>query len=304
MNRNQVQNQIDIEETFSRKKIAGVIRQYLLQDSDVVEAIQSAKQALLEWSEQEYYASKNERIRQFMERHSERLDDLILDIFEVVLVHELPEQLVSVVGVLIGKLGLSDQSRGAVMVAELLTVLSSSGAFGVHKSGENQDAPWVVTSYWEVPSELRAYILHTKYLPPMVVEPLEVTQNFETGLLTERGSLILGKGNYHEKDICLDSINRFNRVPLKLNVELLCELGEEPKQEFKEADKRRQWRTFVDESYQTYRDLYRLGNQFWLTHRVDKRGRTYAQGYHISTQGNSFRKAIIEFADEEIIEGI
>jgi DNA-directed RNA polymerase len=48
--------------------------------------------------------------------------------------------------------------------------------------------------------------------------------------------------------------------------------------------------------------LAKNNNQFWLTHRVDKRGRLYAMGYHTSTQGNAFQKASIEFANEEIID--
>jgi DNA-directed RNA polymerase len=41
------------------------------------------------------------------------------------------------------------------------------------------------------------------------------------------------------------------------------------------------------------------GNRFWLTHKYDKRGRTYCQGYHVSYQGNDYNKACIEFADGE-----
>ena len=45
------------------------------------------------------------------------------------------------------------------------------------------------------------------------------------------------------------------------------------------------------------------GNRFYLTHKVDKRGRIYAQGYHITTQGTAFKKAMIELAEPEFIEG-
>ena len=43
------------------------------------------------------------------------------------------------------------------------------------------------------------------------------------------------------------------------------------------------------------------GNHFYLTHRYDKRGRTYAQGYYINPQGNEWNKAVLEFADKEIV---
>jgi DNA-directed RNA polymerase len=48
--------------------------------------------------------------------------------------------------------------------------------------------------------------------------------------------------------------------------------------------------------------LEEYGNEFYLTHRYDKRGRVYCQGYHISYQGNAWNKSVIELADKEIIE--
>ena len=46
------------------------------------------------------------------------------------------------------------------------------------------------------------------------------------------------------------------------------------------------------------------GNRFYETHKVDKRGRLYSIGYHLNTQGSAFQKAMIELADEEIVEGV
>ena len=49
--------------------------------------------------------------------------------------------------------------------------------------------------------------------------------------------------------------------------------------------------------------LAKQGNQFYLTHKVDKRLRLYAQGYHVTTQGSPFKKASIELHKEEIVNG-
>jgi hypothetical protein len=43
-------------------------------------------------------------------------------------------------------------------------------------------------------------------------------------------------------------------------------------------------------------------NVFYLTHRYDKRGRTYCQGYHVNYQGTAWNKACVEFAQKELIE--
>ena len=40
---------------------------------------------------------------------------------------------------------------------------------------------------------------------------------------------------------------------------------------------------------------------FYLTHAYDKRGRTYAQGYHVSYQGNDWNKACVQFGRAEAL---
>jgi DNA-directed RNA polymerase len=44
-----------------------------------------------------------------------------------------------------------------------------------------------------------------------------------------------------------------------------------------------------------------LGNEFYLTHKYDKRGRSYSQGYHINYQGNAWNKAVVCLADKEFV---
>ena len=48
--------------------------------------------------------------------------------------------------------------------------------------------------------------------------------------------------------------------------------------------------------------LVNAGNRFFLTHAYDKRGRTYAKGYHVNYQGNDWNKATICFAEGEIVK--
>jgi DNA-directed RNA polymerase len=50
--------------------------------------------------------------------------------------------------------------------------------------------------------------------------------------------------------------------------------------------------------------MVQCGNHFYLTHKVDKRGRIYACGYHINTQGTAFKKAQLELVNEEIVTGV
>ncbi|MNX99393.1 hypothetical protein D3C86_1318360 [compost metagenome] len=144
----------------------------------------------------------------------------------------------------------------------------------------------------------------------MVVRPRLVRTNRDTGMLNTGGSLIL-KNNHHEGDICLDHINRSNDIKFTINFHVADMVKNqwkgldkakpgEPREEF---EKRK--RAFVKYD-RTARDVMKLitehGNEFWLLHKYDKRGRTYCQGYHVNFQGSPWNKAIVEFANKEIIE--
>lgn len=146
---------------------------------------------------------------------------------------------------------------------------------------------------------------------PMVVEPRELKTNHDTGYFTSRNSVIL-KDNHHDKDVCLDHLNHMNRIKLTLNNEVAMMIKNEwrnldkPKdgEDRKEFDKRRK----AFEKYdRTARDVMlhlEIGGDggFYLTHKYDKRGRVYCQGYHVNYQGNTWNKAVIEFANQEIVE--
>ena len=52
-------------------------------------------------------------------------------------------------------------------------------------------------------------------------------------------------------------------------------------------------------SHDVLAGLMAQGNRFHLTYKYDKRGRTYAQGYHVNPQGSDWNKACVVFADAE-----
>jgi hypothetical protein len=138
----------------------------------------------------------------------------------------------------------------------------------------------------------------------MVCSPLPLTHNYSSGYLTHNDSLILGSDNHHDGDICLDVLNTMNNVALKLDTDFLSTVEEMPTFEMDTQDKIDQWRAFKKNSYCFYTLMATQGNRFYLTHKVDKRGRIYASGYHINTQGTAFKKAMLELAKEELVEGV
>ena len=94
-----------------------------------------------------------------------------------------------------------------------------------------------------------------------------------------------------------------NKVALKLDTAFLCKVEEEPTFELDTPERIELWARFKTQSYSFYHLMVECGNTLYLTHKVDKRGRIYAMGYHISSMGTPFKKAMLELAKEEIVTG-
>ena len=158
----------------------------------------------------------------------------------------------------------------------------------------------------DVQEELDTY----QFPLPMIVEPKELKTNHDTGYYTSRNSVIL-KDNHHDSDVCLDHLNHMNRIKLKLNTTVTSMIKNQwrnldkpkPGEDRKDFDKRRKaFEKYDRTAYQIMSHLEIAGDEFYLTHKYDKRGRVYCQGYHVNYMGNSWNKAVIEFAHEEVVE--
>lgn len=164
-----------------------------------------------------------------------------------------------------------------------------------------------VTITQEVQDELDRF----QYPLPMVVIPRTVKCNRETGMLMSGGSLIL-KNNHHEDDICLDHINRSNRIKFSINWDVVTMV----KNQWRGLDKAKPGETRDDfnrrkrafEKYdRTAKDVMETvtehENGFYILNKYDKRGRSYSCGYHINPQGADWNKACVEFFNKEVIDG-
>lgn len=163
---------------------------------------------------------------------------------------------------------------------------------------------------FDISKDVQEEINRYQYPLPMVIPPAEVTCNRETGYLTSRGSIILKK-NHHNDDVCLDHINRMNSIRFTIDddtaflIENQWRHLDRPKDGESYADYQKRQKAF--EKYDTTSKevigkILSLGNEFYLTHKYDKRGRTYCQGYHVTYMGNAWNKAVIELADKELVE--
>lgn len=295
----QITRQENIERQFNRKHIDGYIKKELEALPEMEAKIEQGVGLLVQYMSQDYYASKNARIAQLqgMDLHS-----LVLSIFMGVAYCIRPELFTAVTSQLASRLKMSDKVAAIQTIAEILAVLCNTDVFDITKEG--RDASLKVISRIPLSASLVSYIENSQYLPPMVCRPLPLENNYSSGYLTHNDSLILGSGNHHEGDICLDVINLLNQVPLRLDTEFLSTFEEQPTFALDTQEQRESWDRYKRQSYDFYLMLAQYGNQFYLTHKVDKRGRIYSQGYHVTTQGTAFKKASIELAQEEIINGV
>jgi hypothetical protein len=293
-------NQEFNEKRYNRKHIDGKIKESILNNPEMVKKILDGISLIQAYMASTYYESKNKRIAQLK---GIDLEQLVLDIFVGVAYCQIEELFTSVTAQLAGRLGFSDRTEAITTVAEIVAVLCNTDAFDINKA--NKMASLMIQSKIPLEDNLVDWIVHSQYLPPMVCEPLELRNNFSSGYLTHNDSLLLGGPiNHHDGDICLDVLNTINKVALTMDLEFLSTYEEMPTFDLDTPDKINQWKNFKKQSYRFYDLIQNQGNHFYLTHKVDKRGRVYAQGYHISTQGTAFKKAMIELAEPEYIEGV
>lgn len=291
------------EKRYNRKHIDGYIREFIQNDPVMQERIVQGVQLVAEFIKPAYndgyYASKNARLIQLA---SIEPVALVTDIFVGVAYCLRDELFTSVTSQMAARLRFSDKVEAITTIAELMAVLCNTDVFDINKA--DKMASLTIKSRIPLTQKLLTFIDESQYLPPMVCEPLELTSNFTSGHLTHNDSLILGSGNHHDGDICLDVLNLMNRVELSLDLDFLCTVEEEPTFELDTQEKKDEWLKFKKQSYRFYDLIQSQGNVFHMTHKVDKRGRAYSQGYHINPQGASFKKAMIELTNAEIIEGV
>lgn len=287
------------EKRFNRKHIDKKIREEISTNQFMKAKVAQGVQLVKEYINGKYYDSKMKRVAQLKNME---LEPLVTDIFVGIAYCQVAELFTSVTASMASRLRFSDKTEAIMTVAELVAVLCNTDAFDISK--EDKQSSLMVQSRIPLSDQLLDFVNQSSYLPPMVCEPMELTSNFSSGYLTHNDSLVLGTGNHHDGDICLDVLNTINKVALKLDTEFLCKVEEDPTYAFETKKQHDQWLEFKKQSYRMYMRMVDDGNCFYLTNKVDKRGRIYASGYHISTQGSSFKKACVELFNEEIVEGV
>lgn len=166
-----------------------------------------------------------------------------------------------------------------------------------------------IHSKWSMTEDMVNEYKNKIYKLPMVIPPNKVNMNHDNKgsgyYLDEKDSLILT--HHHSKRICTDVIEILNNIPLTINKKVVkkavhtnssCYQKEnESKEEFQA--RMEHWKIFLKQTEFVHGMIG--DNPFFLTHKFDTRGRVYDMGYHVHTQGDSYSKAVIQLANEEVV---
>jgi hypothetical protein len=291
------------EERFNRKHIDAKIRKEIDESPVMQDKLATAVKLVFQYLNppKPYYNSKQVRVNQVNDMKLD-ITALVADLAVGIAYFTREELFTSVTSQLSSRLRFSDRAEAIATVAEITACLCHAEICDINKA--NRNASLMLVSKINLSQQLVEFVNNSQILPPMVCEPLPLSHNFSSGYLTHNDSLILGSGNHHDGDICLDTLNTMGRVALSLDTEFLSKVEEVPTFELDTLKKSEQWDIFKKQSYCFYSLMAQQGNRFYLNYKVDKRGRAYAHGYHINPQGASFKKAMLEFAEPELVEGV
>ena len=154
----------------------------------------------------------------------------------------------------------------------------------------------------ECPEAIKDYINDYRYMTPMLVEPDFIEDNYNSGLLSnEPDSLILKAHNIPNKPIHLDLINWANQVVMAIDLEAI-KLVHKTRDDFKDPKDYRQYKEYTKTSEAVHEEIIAAGNQFWLRHKFDSRGRLYCQGYHCNYMGSDYAKSTLELKHKDKVE--
>lgn len=251
--------------------------------------------------EQRNWDSKQERY-QYMQRMPESdLNELCW----TVLVHCITQErqtFTQVLGKVYKRFKLSER-QALETAADIIAVLNQHPFITVEYPLNTEEGVMMVKSNVKLPEPIQQYLSQQLFVLPSLTLPAEVLSNSDTGYETINDGILLG-GKMHNMPLNLGHINRCNSVALRIDDRVTRYVEPEFKEKDDTPEERKerfnQWRQLNAEAVSLYAEF--VDTTFYLTHRYDERGRTYARGHHFNTLGDDYRKATIELADRELVQ--
>jgi hypothetical protein len=292
-----VSTQLAIESVCGRSNIRRWIRNRIEQEQEyslLTWAIGSENK-LHAWLNQTFgYASKNARIDLIRDWEPRRLS---IEIATAVLHKEGDKTFREIAGYLSAVLPHEDVFDRVKTAAELLAVCDDFGLYHIQKGSPAK----IVTGY-ALDIEVYDWIKETIPALPMLCEPAEVTDNDHCGYLSYAEPVIMNRHAQHAMPIALDVINLLNRQCWEIDPEVLAIEAECAKEPLNTKEQFENHFRMARDSQLMYGMIVENGNQFWMNHQYDSRGRIYSRGYHVNLQSTEYKKAMLNFRKRELIQ--
>lgn len=289
-------NQSTFEQVLHPYHIGGDIQEYL--SDKYADEVNSLTTSLREYISIPYWDSKDERLQSI----NKDLTKVILNILmqTVILASEYVPLLSVCSSVSFG----GSRYHDIQTCADVLYLINQTDLILIDIIGSTR----YIKSNMQLTDELVNRLNIMCVLPPMLIKPRTLRQNKSSGYLTiNKDNLILGdKENYHDEAISLDVLNTLNSQALCLDLDICYKFQKEFKSEFdKDTDEylnQHKTHNKAKEQFEYFRDVIQ-DKTIFFTHKVDKRGRVYSQGYQFNTQGSSYEKACINLKTKEFVTG-
>jgi len=294
-----------LEAMYSQKNNHAVLHSAIQYEMDKLLINWSLRCCILikDWLQGKYYPSKDKRITELRKVVDEKgLEHLVIAITAAVLHVRHTQTIQQAVGYLQAYLPGDDTFARAVTAGELLGLCSrENGLFTIERQDSETPAT-IVVNYWDDMDGMFLntfdWINDTSFNPPMVCEPIEVTDNYHCGYLTINEPLILGKLTMHELKQDYVSVNHLNKIEWLLDPNVLAE-PELPGKPLETPEQHLQFTQMVQDSNFVYKLMG--SDPFHLCWQPDSRGRLYSHGYHINLQAAQYKKACLSFNRFEVL---
>lgn len=302
-------NQITLEKTIHPHHIYLDIKDDI--ESSFISEIKTSTSVIKKWCDVQEYQSKNIR-KEFIRQQD--LHGLVAGLIaKTVMYCQKPLPLVSFASMV--DIGFEVKLDNIKTVCELIALLAPTE---LYELSNDLDGTYTIQTIIELPEALQKRLDLYCYLPPMIEKPNIIRTNNDSGLVTiKKDSIILGsKLNHHNKHLSLDVINTLNKTEYEIDKDFIDNFEKDwfreelSQEELKKLSMTEQqdyqisldtWKQYQDQ-FSALKDML-MDKSIYFTHKYDKRGRIYAQGYHFNTQGTSYEKACINLKTKEFVTG-
>ncbi|MEA2037071.1 MAG: DNA-directed RNA polymerase [Nanoarchaeota archaeon] len=218
--------------------------------------------------------------------------DQAYDLFMFLLFSEDRDMPIQSIAMQLGMLCTTDKVKAfskGIYIVKMCAELTDLYHLDSRKEGE--DLAWYVCPNFKLDKITRKRVKELQFLPPMKVIPRDWNSNTDGGWVHENQHIMLGKSiGKHNKYQAYDVINKLQKVPFEIDVDTYM---------FEKKTNH----NMKKKPYLKVLNKY-LGEEFYFVWRYDTRGRSYSSGYHLNIQSDEYSKALLSFANKEMITNI